>query len=237
MDTIALTSVPPTAAGSFAHASAPVRLRVTEIYKSIQGESTFAGLPCIFIRTTGCNLRCVWCDSAYSFYGGSWMTLDAIMAEVEKLDCALVEITGGEPLLQPGTPLLAQRLQRAGKTVLVETSGERPIETLPDGVIRIMDLKCPDSGESERNRLENIAHLQPRDEIKFVLASRRDYEFARDKIREHNLGARVNSVLLSVVFGKLQPVQVVDWMLEDQLPARFQLQMHKFIWDPLKKGV
>ena len=233
-----MTSVPPpTAAGSSTHAAVPVRLRITEIYKSIQGESTFAGLPCIFIRTTGCNLRCVWCDSAYSFYGGSWMTLDAIMAEVEKLDCALVEITGGEPLLQPGTPLLAQRLQRAGKTVLVETSGERPIETLPDGVIRIMDLKCPDSGESERNRLENIAHLQPRDEIKFVLASRRDYEFARDKIREHNLGARVNSVLLSVVFGKLQPVQVVDWMLEDQLPARFQLQMHKFIWDPLKKGV
>jgi len=213
------------------------RLRITEIYKSIQGESTFAGLPCIFVRTTGCNLRCTWCDSAYSFYGGSWMTLDAIMAEVAKLDCKLVEITGGEPLLQPGVPVLAERLQRAGKTVLVETSGERPIETLPDGVIRIMDLKCPDSGESGRNRAENIPHLKAYDEVKFVLASRRDYEFARDAIREHNLGERVNSVLLSVVFGKLEPVRVVDWMLEDQLPARFQLQMHKFIWDPLAKGV
>ncbi len=214
-----------------------MRLRITEIYKSIQGESTYAGLPCIFVRTTGCNLRCVWCDSAYSFFGGKWMTLDEVMTEVEKLDCPLVEITGGEPLLQPGTSVLAERLQRAGKRVLVETSGERPIESLPDGVIRIMDLKCPDSGESERNRIENIAHLKKYDEIKFVLASRRDYEFARDKIREHNLGERVNSVLLSVVFGKLQPVNVVDWMLADDLPARFQLQMHKFIWDPLEKGV
>ena len=214
-----------------------MRLRITEIYKSIQGESTFAGQPCIFVRTTGCNLRCVWCDSAYSFYGGNWITLDNILAQVEKLDCNLVEITGGEPLLQPAVPVLAERLQRAGKTVLVETSGERPIEALPEGVIRIMDLKCPDSGESERNRIENIAHLKSRDEIKFVLASRRDYEFARDKIREYSLGERVNAVLLSVVFGKLEPVRVVEWMLEDKLPARFQLQMHKFIWDPVAKGV
>ena len=214
-----------------------MRLRITEIYKSIQGESTFAGLPCIFVRTTGCNLRCVWCDSAYSFYGGNWISFDDILVEVEKLDCKLVEITGGEPLLQPGVPVLAERLQRAGKTVLVETSGERPIEVLPEGIIRIMDLKCPDSGESERNRVENIAQLKSRDEIKFVLASRRDYEFARDKIREHSLGERVNAVLLSVVFGKLEPVKVVEWMLEDKLPARFQLQMHKFIWDPIAKGV
>ena len=214
-----------------------MRLRITEVYKSIQGESTFAGQPCIFVRTTGCNLRCVWCDSAYSFYGGNWITLDDILAQVEKLDCNLVEITGGEPLLQPGVPVLAERLQSAGKTVLVETSGERPIEVLPEGVIRIMDLKCPDSGESARNRIENIAHLKSRDEIKFVLASRRDYEFARDKIREYSLGERVNAVLLSVVFGKLEPVRVVEWMLEDKLPARFQLQMHKFIWDPVAKGV
>ncbi len=214
-----------------------MRLRITEIYKSIQGESTFAGQPCIFVRTTGCNLRCVWCDSAYSFYGGNWITLDDILAQVEKLDCNLVEITGGEPLLQPGVPVLAERLQSAGKTVLVETSGERPIEVLPEGVIRIMDLKCPDSGESARNRIENIAHLKSRDEIKFVLASRRDYEFARDKIREYSLGKRVKAVLLSVVFGKLEPVRVVEWMLEDKLPARFQLQMHKFIWDPVAKGV
>lgn len=213
------------------------RLRITEIYKSIQGESTWAGLPCIFLRTTGCNLRCVWCDSEYSFYGGKWMTLDEILAEVQRLDCPLVEITGGEPLLQPDTVTLASRLQALGKTVLIETSGERPINALPEGVIRIMDLKCPDSGECERNRLENIAALKPDDEVKFVLASRRDYEFARDKIREHNLGKRVKAVLLSVVFGKLEPVNVVNWMLEDQLPARFQLQMHKFIWEPTKKGV
>ena len=215
----------------------PARLRITEIYKSIQGESTWAGLPCIFVRTTGCNLRCVWCDSAYSFYGGKWLALDEIVSEVRRLDCELVEITGGEPLLQPHTATLAARLLELGLTVLVETSGERPIETLPAGAIRIMDLKCPDSNESARNRIENIAHLNARDEVKFVLASRRDYEFARDKIREFDLGRRVKAVLLSVVFGKLEAKQVVDWMLEDKLPARFQLQLHKFIWEPLKQGV
>jgi 7-carboxy-7-deazaguanine synthase len=213
------------------------RLRITEIYKSIQGESTYAGLPCVFVRTTGCNLRCVWCDSAYSFYGGAWKSIAEIVKEVWMLDCNLVELTGGEPLLQPAVPLLAAELQRVGKTVLVETSGERPIDVLPPGTIRIMDLKCPDSGESARNRLENIPLLTHDDEVKFVLASRRDYEFARDAIWEHDLGARVKAVLLSVVFGKLQPVQVVDWMLADRLPARFQLQMHKFIWEPNKKGV
>lgn len=213
------------------------RLRITEIYKSIQGESTWAGLPCTFVRTTGCNLRCSWCDSVYSFYGGTWMALDEILSRVEALDCKLVELTGGEPLLQPMVPILAGRLQALGCTVLVETSGERPIETLPDGVIRIMDLKCPDSGECGRNRMENIAHLKKYDEVKFVLASRRDYEFARAQIAEHDLGQRVNAVLLSVVFGKLEPVQVVEWMLEDKLPARFQLQMHKFIWEPTAKGV
>ncbi len=214
-----------------------MRLRITEIYKSIQGESTFAGLPCVFIRTTGCNLRCSWCDSAYSFYGGKWMSLDDIFAETLRLDCKLVELTGGEPLLQPGVPVLAQRLLNAGMTVLVETSGERPIEVLPAGAVCIMDIKCPDSGESARNRFENIAQLNARDEVKFVLASRRDYEYARDAIRNHDLGRRVNAVLLSVVFGKLEPVKVVEWMLADELPARFQLQMHKFIWDPVAKGV
>ena len=227
--------IPRHSALSTRHSSS--RLRITEIYKSIQGESTFAGLPCIFIRTTGCNLRCVWCDSEYSFYGGQWMTLDAIMAEVVRLDCGLVELTGGEPLLQPAVPALAAMLRDAGKTVLVETSGERPIDLLPKGVIRIMDIKCPDSGESARNRFENIAHLKAYDEIKFVLASQRDYEYARDIIREHDLARLVNAVLLSVVFGKLEPVRVVEWMLADQLPARFQLQMHKFIWDPKAKGV
>lgn len=213
------------------------RLRITEIYKSIQGESTWAGLPCIFVRTTGCNLRCVWCDSAYSFYGGGWMTLDAILARVAELDCKLVEITGGEPLLQPAVPELAAALQARGCKVLVETSGERPIGVLPQGVVRVMDLKCPDSGECSRNRFENIAELKPLDEVKFVLASRRDYEWAREQIRAHALATRVKAVLVSVVFGKLDPAQVVEWMLEDALPARFQLQMHKFIWDPAAKGV
>jgi len=213
------------------------RLRITEIYKSVQGESTWAGLPCIFVRTTGCNLRCVWCDSEYSFYGGSWMTLDEILTRVAELDCKLVELTGGEPLLQPGVPLLAKKLLEHGCTVLVETSGERPIEVLPAGAIRIMDLKCPDSGECERNRYENIAQLNQNDEVKFVLASRRDYEWAREQVRQHALDKRVKAVLFSVVFGKLEPVQCVDWILEDKLPVRFQLQMHKFIWAPDAKGV
>jgi len=213
------------------------RLRLTEIYKSIQGESTWAGLPCIFVRTTGCNLRCVWCDSEYSFYGGSWWTLDQVIARVGELDCKLVEITGGEPLLQPAVPELAEKLLALGCTVLVETSGERPIEVLPPGVIRIMDLKCPDSGECERNRAENIAQLKPRDEVKFVLASRKDYEWARAQILQHSLDKKVNAVLLSVAFGKVEPVEVVKWMLEDNLPARFQLQMHKLVWEPQTKGV
>jgi 7-carboxy-7-deazaguanine synthase len=213
------------------------RLRITEIYKSVQGESTWAGLPCIFVRTTGCNLRCVWCDSEYSFYGGSWMELDAILARVVELDCKLVELTGGEPLLQPGVPVLAKMLLDRGYTVLVETSGERPVEVLPPGAIRIMDLKCPDSGECERNRFENIAQLNQNDEVKFVLASRRDYEWAREQVRKYDLDKRVKAVLFSVAFGKVEPVQVVDWILDDKLPVRFQLQMHKFIWAPDTKGV
>jgi 7-carboxy-7-deazaguanine synthase len=213
------------------------RLKLTEIYKSIQGESTWAGLPCIFIRTTGCNLRCSWCDSEYSFYGGDWWTIPQILERVAALDCDLVELTGGEPLLQPAVPDLAKELLAAGKTVLIETSGERDIGVLPPSVIRIMDLKCPDSGESGRNRYDNIPLLNNRDEVKFVLASRKDYEFAREQLLKHKLNERVNSVLLSVVFGKLEPVQVVDWMLADKVPARFQLQMHKFIWEPTTKGV
>ena len=213
------------------------RIKITEIYASIQGESTWAGLPCTFVRTTGCNLRCSWCDSAYSFYGGDWMSLDEILARVDALAPKLVELTGGEPLLQPAVPELARRLQARGYTVLVETSGERPIDVLPPGVIRIMDLKCPDSGEVERNRFENITQLNARDEVKFVLASRADYEWARQQVREHQLAARVNAVLFSVAFGKVEPVDVVDWILADQLPVRFQLQMHKFIWAPDMKGV
>ncbi|HYF49967.1 MAG TPA: radical SAM protein [Planctomycetota bacterium] len=213
------------------------RLKLTEIYKSIQGESTWAGLPCIFVRTTGCNLRCSWCDSEYSFYGGEWCTLPRILEKVRDLDCKLVELTGGEPLLQPAVPELAKELLGSGYTVLCETSGERPIDVLPDGVIRIMDLKCPDSGMCERNRMSNIPLLNKRDEVKFVLASRRDYEWAREQVLTHRLAEKVNAVLFSVAFGKVAPVDVVDWILADKLPVRFQLQMHKFIWDPAQKGV
>jgi 7-carboxy-7-deazaguanine synthase len=213
------------------------RIKITEIYASIQGESTWAGLPCTFVRTTGCNLRCSWCDSEYSFYGGTWMSVDEILTRVGELAPKLVELTGGEPLLQPAVPVLAKRLQERGYTVLVETSGERPIDVLPDGVIRIMDLKCPGSGEAHRNRFENIAQLKKSDEVKFVLASRADYEWARQQVLDHNLAARVSAVLFSVAFGKVEPVDVVDWILADKLPVRFQLQMHKFIWAPETKGV
>jgi len=198
-------------------------LTITEIYPSIQGESTWAGLPCVFVRLTGCNLRCTYCDSEFAFYGGTRMTLDAILA-------------GGEPLLQPQAPELCRRLQSAGYTVLVETSGERPIEVLPAGVIRIMDLKAPSSGECARNRYENIAHLTSQDEVKFVLGSREDYEWAREKIREYNLGEKC-TVLISPVWGKVAAADLVQWMLDDKLKARFQLQLHKMVWDPLARGV
>ncbi|HTL51038.1 MAG TPA: radical SAM protein [Planctomycetota bacterium] len=211
-------------------------LTITEIYPSIQGESTWAGLPCVFVRLTGCNLRCTYCDSEFAFYGGTRMTLDAILADVAKHKISLVEVTGGEPLLQPQAPELCRRLQTAGYTVLVETSGERPIEVLPAGVIRIMDLKAPSSGECARNRYENIAHLTPQDEVKFVLGTREDYEWAREKIREYNLGEKC-TVLISPVWGKVAAADLVQWMLDDKLKARFQLQLHKMVWDPLARGV
>jgi 7-carboxy-7-deazaguanine synthase len=213
------------------------RLRIAEIFKSVQGEGTRAGLPCIFVRTTGCNLRCVWCDTAYAYEGGTWMTLDEILQRVDELGCKLVMLTGGEPLLQDATPVLAQRLIERGCTVLVETSGALPIDVLPDAAIRIMDLKCPDSGMCERNDFENLSKLKRADEVKFVLASRRDYEWAREQIRKFELHQRVVAVLLSAVFGKLEPAQVAEWMLADSLPARLQLQLHKIIWEPGRRGV
>jgi 7-carboxy-7-deazaguanine synthase len=213
-------------------------MRITEIYKSIQGESSFAGLPCVFVRTTGCDLRCSWCDSEFTFTGGRTMSVDEIVDEVERLECRLVEITGGEPMLQKDVDALARRLCDLGHTVLIETGGHRDVSaaSLDPRVIRVMDVKCPGSGESHRNHWENIEHLRAVDEVKFVLAGREDYEFARDVIRKHGLERRVK-VLLSVVFGKLEPRDVVEWMLEDGLDARFQLQMHKFIWDPNARRV
>ncbi len=227
-------------------------MQITEIYKSIQGESTHAGLPCVFVRLTGCNLRCSWCDSEYTFYGGHKMTLEAVLDEVEQLSPGggLVEITGGEPMLQEREVVpLMQRLLDAGYTVLLETSGERPLERVPKGVVKIVDVKCPNSGEPGTFRMENLETLGPQDEAKFVLSDRTDYEFARDFVAGHNLGQRVNAVLFSPAFSKdasgardashclLDPRELAEWMLADSVPARLGLQLHKFIWDPAMKGV
>jgi 7-carboxy-7-deazaguanine synthase len=213
------------------------RVRVNEIFYSIQGESTWAGYPCVFVRLTGCNLRCVWCDTAYAFHEGHQRNLDEVVAEITKYGCDLVEITGGEPLLQKGVYALFVRLLADGLTVMVETSGERDLSRVDRRVIKIMDLKCPGSGECERNRWENLAYLGPRDEIKFVIADRRDYEWARSAISTHALAGRVNALLMSPVFGHLDPAPLASWILEDRLPVRMQLQMHKHIWDPNRRGV
>jgi 7-carboxy-7-deazaguanine synthase len=223
---------------------------ITEIFKSIQGEGTRAGLPCIFVRLTGCNLRCVWCDTEYAFHGGTKHSLDEVMAKVGALVGAgarrvpLVEITGGEPLLQSETPALAERLLEAGYTVMIETSGERLIGVLSSAVIKIVDVKCPDSGEGDTFNMENLAALGPGDEIKFVIASRRDYDFARDFTAQHQLASRVRQVLFSPVFAdpagrwpSLDARQLAEWILADGLPVRLGLQLHKFIWDPAMKGV
>ena len=227
-------------------------MQITEIYKSIQGESTYAGLPCIFVRLTGCNLRCSWCDSEYTFTGGHRKTLEEVVEEVEQLspDGGLVEITGGEPMLQEREVVpLMQRLLDIGYTVLLETSGERPLERVPHRVIKIVDVKCPNSGEPDTFHTENLELLNAHDEVKFVLSDRTDYEFARDFLTRHNLHQRVNAILFSPAFSKeasgsrdtssclLDPQQLADWMLADLVPARLGLQIHKFIWDPAMKGV
>ena len=227
-------------------------MQIIEIYKSLQGESSYAGLPCVFVRTAGCNLRCVWCDSEYTFTGGRRMTLDEIEEEVRRLspDGGLVEITGGEPMLQEREVVpLMERLVAAGYTVLLETSGERPLDNVPQQVVKIVDVKCPHSGEGGTFRVENLEHLTARDELKFVLASRTDYEFAREFIREHGLNGKGTSVILSPAFRKdasgsrdtshclLDPRELAEWMLADGLNARLGLQIHKFIWEPSLKGV
>jgi 7-carboxy-7-deazaguanine synthase len=263
-------------------------MQITEIYKSLQGESSWAGLPCIFVRLTSCNLRCRWCDSEYTFSGGVKMSLEQVEAEVRRLSgvsqrCTqdslgqaqgrlsglkparnaaretiddsrqqlpLVEITGGEPMLQEREVVpLMQRLLDSGYTVLLETSGERPLAKVPREVVKIVDVKCPHSGAADTFRMENLRALGRRDEVKFVLSDRADYEFARDFMREHELAWRVHSVILSPAFHKdangardssnclLDPRELADWILEDGLPARLGLQIHKFIWDPALKGV
>lgn len=214
-----------------------ITITVNEIYQSIQGESTWAGCRCVFVRTTFCDLRCSYCDTEYAFYKGDKMGLDEIEAQVLAFDVPLVEITGGEPLLQKGVLDLMTRLCDAGKTVLIETSGAHDIAVIDQRVHRIMDLKTPDSGECGRNRYENIEVLTERDEVKFVLGSEGDYQWAREKVNEYGLSGRCGTVLFSPVFGKIDPRQIVEWILRDKLDVRFQLQLHKFIWEPDKKSV
>jgi 7-carboxy-7-deazaguanine synthase len=223
--------------GAAATLLAVQKLTVNEIYQSVQGESTWAGLPCVFVRLTFCDLRCTYCDTEYAFYEGNKMTLEEIVDKVRDFGCPLVEVTGGEPLLQPNCVPLLARLCDAGFTVLLETSGSHDIAPVDARVHRIMDLKTPSSGECGRNLYANVAHLTEHDEVKFVVGSREDYEWTREKMREHDLAAKVRAVLLSPVFGKISPSDIVAWMLEDKLPARFQLQMHKFIWEPRARGV
>ena len=226
-------------------------MQVTEIYRSLQGESSHAGLPCVFVRLTGCNLRCTWCDSEYTFYGGHKMSLEEVEAEVRRLAPAgLVEITGGEPLLQEreAVPLM-ERLLALGYTVLLETSGERPLEKVPSPVIKIVDVKCPHSGEFGTFWEQNLVTLTAQDEVKFVLADRADYEFARDFTRRHQLTSRVRSVIFSPAFRKdatgardashcvLDPQRLAEWILAEDLDVRLGLQIHKFIWEPSMKGV
>jgi len=211
-------------------------LTINEIFVSIQGESTWAGLPCVFLRTTGCPLRCTWCDTEYAFHEGSRWQLEDLVQEACRHEVPLVEITGGEPLAQPAVPALAAALLARGKTVLVETSGAFDISVLPEGVHRIMDLKCPGSGESASNDWANLERLRPGDEIKFVLAGRPDYEWARDVIARHDLASRV-PVLLSPVWGDLEPADLAAWILEDRLPVRLQLQLHKILWPGVERGI
>lgn len=213
------------------------KLTVNEIYQSVQGESTWAGLPCVFVRLTFCDLRCTYCDTEYAFYEGQKMPLEEIVEKVRIYGCRLVEVTGGEPLLQPACVPLLAKLCDEGFTVLLETSGAHDIGPVDPRVHRIMDLKTPSSGESGRNLYANITHLTRRDEVKFVIGSRGDYEWVREKVKEYDLAERVNAVLLSPIFGKIAPSEIVAWMLEDKLPVRFQLQMHKFIWEPRARGV
>ena len=213
------------------------RLRINEIFFSIQGESTWAGRPCAFVRLTGCNLRCSWCDTEYAFHEGRMMAVEEVAAQIIGYGCDLAEVTGGEPLLQPAVHSLIASLLEAGITVLVETSGASDVSRLDARAIKVMDLKCPGSGESARNLWTNLEHLTSRDEVKFVIADRADYDWARDVTLRHKLAARVNAVLMSCVFGRLKPALLAGWILADRLPVRMQLQMHKHIWAPDARGV
>jgi 7-carboxy-7-deazaguanine synthase len=211
-------------------------LLVHEIYQSVQGESTFAGLPCVFVRLTACSARCVWCDTPHAFKEGTLYSLEQVQEKATSFGCPLVELTGGEPLLQREALTLMARLADSGHTVLLETGGTVPIEGVDPRVHVIMDLKCPDSGECENNHWPNLALLKPMDQIKFVIASRRDFEWTEKTVRQHSLDTRF-TVLVSAVFGAVKPLELVEWLLASGLQIRMQLQMHKYIWDPKERGV
>jgi 7-carboxy-7-deazaguanine synthase len=212
-------------------------ITINEIFYSIQGESTYAGRPCVFVRLTACDLRCSWCDTPYAFHEGSKRSIDEVLAEVDRFCCPLVEITGGEPLLQEGVYELMQRLTAKGRTVLLETGGHRSTDRVPSEVVTILDVKCPASGEADRMDWSNLERLQPQDEVKFVVADRADYEYARETIARYELPRRARAIHVSPVHGVLNPRLLSEWVLADRLPVRVQLQLHKYIWDPATRGV
>ena len=214
-----------------------VMLTVNEIFHSIQGESTHTGRPCVFVRLTGCDLRCVWCDTTYSFHEGRKLEVDDVVADVEQYRCDLVEITGGEPLLQEDVYPLMDRLLASGATVLLETGGHASVARVPAAVVKVMDIKCPGSGECHRNAWENVSRLTDRDQVKFVIADRVDYEFARDVLRRHTLETRCGAVLFSAVHNVLPPARLAEWVLDDRLPVRLQIQLHKHLWGAETRGV
>lgn len=212
-------------------------LTVNEIFHSIQGESTWAGVPCVFVRLTACDLRCSWCDTPYAFGEGRKQPIDDVVCEVQRYACPLVEVTGGEPLLQADVYPLMDALLARGHTVLLETGGHVSLERLPPGVITVMDVKCPASGQADRMNWDNLARLKPRDEVKFVIQDRGDYEYARRVVAQYPIAGRVAAVLFSPVHGVLDPRELTAWVLEDRLPVRVQLQVHKYIWGATTRGV
>lgn len=212
-------------------------LTINEIFCSIQGESTYAGRPCVLVRLTACDLRCSWCDTEYAFYEGRKQSLNEVLAEVDRLGCSLVEVTGGEPLLQEAVYPLMQSLLDRGSTVLLETGGHRSTADVPEAVVTILDVKCPSSGESHRTDWSNLERLRPHDEAKFVVTDRKDYEFARDVITKYRLGAHVAAVHLSPAYGVMDLRCLSEWVLADRLPVRVQVQLHKYIWGTGTRGV